>query len=82
MSKHSSLRKRRIYRARKIAHRKIVARSISYFNQLLNRKSGCFADRLTYHAPKLFGISYHDRQKLDSINNKEEDYYNEGLCEY
>lgn len=79
-----SMRERRILRARKIAHRRRVAKNKCYFNWLLGRNYGRFADRLTYRVPdlQLIGLPYHDRQKLDALNFRMEDYYNEGLCEY
>lgn len=81
MNKGRTLVERRIFRARKINHRKEVAKSIWQLNWLLDRKSGRFADKLVYARSGVYCCepSYSNRKRMDSLNYRMEDYCNESV---
>lgn len=80
-------REQRVLSAHKIKHRKKVTRECWWLNCYANQPSGRFSERLLYSSwtkrksPWKSEPTLADRKKLESLNHRMEEYYNEGLCE-
>ena len=76
-------RSRRIVSARKVNHRREVAKKCWWLNYYINQPDGKFAERLFYNvwsknkSPFKPEPSLSDKRKIASLNNRMEDFYNE-----
>lgn len=77
--KHRSRLERRVYRARKIRRRRMIARKTGYLNILLELDKGRLAKRLWYPS-RLDWEERHDTPLRSDVRNKER--FNNELKEY
>ena len=77
--KHRSRLERRVYRARKIRQRRMIARKTGYLNSLLELDKGRLAKRLWYPS-RLDWEERHDTPLRSDVRNKER--FNHELKEY
>lgn len=77
---------RRVLNARKINQRRRRCKKIWYLNYYAEQESGKFCERLCYSAnyrwfEKAYYKKHSDRRNEEALNQRMEDYNNEGLCE-